>query len=177
MYRTQYDRKEWPPASHAPDVRAPATTFGNVAAATPAPITRAEVLTLIQSQTSGADHPKKGNCHKCGKPGHWANKCPENANSNRRNVASGGNRNGPERTHKPKLWRSTPPAAGAANSKKVKDKTYNCCEKCRRSTTTHTTNTHTGGKPPTAPAATPSANLSTLAPDPSEATPNCCSTL
>jgi hypothetical protein len=26
-YRTQFDRKEWPPASHAPDVRAPAVTL------------------------------------------------------------------------------------------------------------------------------------------------------
>ncbi|KAI2506895.1 hypothetical protein MHU86_7580 [Fragilaria crotonensis] len=32
-YRTQFDRKEWPPASHAPDVRAPSATFGNVATA------------------------------------------------------------------------------------------------------------------------------------------------
>ncbi|KAI2510655.1 hypothetical protein MHU86_3766 [Fragilaria crotonensis] len=76
-YRTQFDRKEWPPASHAPDVRAPSATFGNVATA-PAGISRAEVLTLIQSQASGTETTtKKGNCHKCGKPGHWANKCPE----------------------------------------------------------------------------------------------------
>ncbi len=30
-YRLQYNRKEWPPASHATDTRAPPATFGNVA--------------------------------------------------------------------------------------------------------------------------------------------------
>jgi hypothetical protein len=53
-YRTQFDRKEWPPASHAPDVRVPSATFGNVAAA-PSGISRADVLTLIQSQASGTE--------------------------------------------------------------------------------------------------------------------------
>ena len=69
-YRTQLDRKDWPPASHAPDVRVPSATIGNVAAA-PSGISRVEVLTLIQSQASGTKNPtKKGNCYKCGKPGH-----------------------------------------------------------------------------------------------------------
>ena len=58
------------PASHARDIRAPAATFGNVATA-PTSITQAEVLSLIQSHTYGTENPaKKGNCHKCGKPGH-----------------------------------------------------------------------------------------------------------
>ncbi|KAI2501616.1 hypothetical protein MHU86_12814 [Fragilaria crotonensis] len=67
-YRLQYDRKEWPPASHATDTRVPSATFGNVALPEGSAITRAEILNLIQSQTPRQDTPKKGNCHNCGKP-------------------------------------------------------------------------------------------------------------
>jgi hypothetical protein len=167
-YRTQFGRKEWPPASHAPDVRAPAATFGNVASP-PTSITRAEVLTLIQSQTSGTKNPtKKGNCHKCGKPGHWANKCPELANSSRKSGSSSSSGYRQDCTNKHKSWRTIPPPPGTGNSKKVKDKTFNWCDKCRRWTVTHTTATHTGGeRRPPAPAPAPRADLSMLMPDPS----------
>ncbi|KAI2493992.1 hypothetical protein MHU86_20523 [Fragilaria crotonensis] len=156
-YRTQFDRKEWPPASHAPDVRAPSATFGNVATA-PAGISRAEVLTLIQSQASGTESDnEEGNCHKCGKPGHWANKCRNSIVS--RIVLLLWVRQ--DRTNKHKSWRTIPPLPGTSNSKKVKDKTFNWCEKCRRWTVTHTTATHTGGeRRPPAPTPSPRANLS-----------------
>jgi hypothetical protein len=167
-YRMQFDRKEWPPASHAPDVRAPAATFGNVASA-PTSITRPEVLTLIQSQTSGTENPtKKGNCHKCGKPGCWANKCPELANSSRKSGLSSSSRYRQDCTNKQKSWRTIPPPPGTGNSKKVKDKSFNWCDKCCRWTVTHTTATHTGcERRPPAPAPAPRANLSVLTPDPS----------
>ena len=42
-YRLQYDRKEWPPASHATDTCAPSATLGNVSLPEGSPITRAEV--------------------------------------------------------------------------------------------------------------------------------------
>ena len=64
-YRTLFDRKEWPPARHTRDSKAPPAAFGNIAT----PITRAEVLNLIQSKTSnnGAGLAMKGVCHKCNK--------------------------------------------------------------------------------------------------------------
>jgi hypothetical protein len=162
-YRTECDRKEWPPASHTPDVRAPLATFGNVAAA-PAGISRAEVLMLIQSQASGADAPtKKGNCHSGGKPGHWANKCPELTRKSGSSSSSGSRQ---DRTNKHKPWRTTSPLLGTGSSKKVKDKTFNWCEKCCRWTVTHTTTTHTGAGERRPPVTTPSprANLSRNAP-------------
>jgi hypothetical protein len=75
-YRTLFDRKEWSPARHTCDSKAPPAAFGNMAT----PITRAEVLNLIQSKrfTNGAGSAKNGVCHKCNKPGHWLRKCPEN---------------------------------------------------------------------------------------------------
>ncbi|KAI2509955.1 hypothetical protein MHU86_4520 [Fragilaria crotonensis] len=97
-------------------------------------ISRAEVLTLIQSQASGTEDDEEGQL--------------------------------------PQVWKTRSlgeQVSGAqSNSKKVKDKTFNWCEKCRRWTVTHTTATHTGGeRRPPAPAPSPRANLSMLAPDPS----------
>ncbi|KAI2488973.1 hypothetical protein MHU86_25625 [Fragilaria crotonensis] len=144
-YRLQYDRnKEWPPASHATDTRVPSATFGNVALPEGSPITRAEVLNLIQSQTPRQDTPKKGNCNNRGKPGHWSNKCPDKNKNGRKNVSGNGTPNNATGAHKTQSWRTVPPPPGTATSKKVKDKAFNWCEKCRRWTTTHTTATHTG---------------------------------
>jgi hypothetical protein len=46
-YRLQYNRKEWPLASHTTDTHVPSATFGNVVLPEGSPITRAEVLNLI----------------------------------------------------------------------------------------------------------------------------------
>ena len=172
VYRTQYDRKEWPPAVHAPDTRAPRATYGNVATPESVPITRADVLNLIQSSVAG-NHDKKGNCHKCGKAGHWANKCPDTTPSDRHKTnerpGSGGNRGGNgfrgTRTNKHQSWRTVPPPPGTGNAKKVKDKTFNWCDKCKRWTPSHTTATHTGERRNNS---SPRANFtSTLSHDPS----------
>jgi hypothetical protein len=105
-YRTQFDRKEWPPASYAPDVRVPSATFGNVAAA-PSGVSRADLLTFIQSQAPGTENStKKGNCYKCGKPGHWANKFPEFANLSRKSGSSSSSGYRQDCTNKHKSWRT-----------------------------------------------------------------------
>jgi hypothetical protein len=156
-YRLQYDRKEWPPASQATDTCVPSAMFGNVALPQGSAITRAEVLNLIQSQTPRQETPKKGNCHNCHKPGHWSNKCPGKNKNGRKNVSGNGTPNNTTGAHKTQSWRTVPPPPGTAMSKKVKDKTFNWCEKCRRWTTTHTTATHTGQRRNNASAPAPSA--------------------
>ena len=133
-----FDRKEWPPARHTRDSKAPPTAFGNMAT----PITRAEVLNLIQSKpsTNGAGLAKKGVCHKCNKPGHWSRECPEN------NKGKGRNGSGNERPKDVKSsWKSAPPPSGAPQVKQANGKTFNWCASCKRWTTTHATATHTGG--------------------------------
>jgi hypothetical protein len=145
-----------------------AATLNNVATV-PTSITWAEVLNLIQSQPSGTENrPRKGNCHNFGKPGHWAHKFPELANSLSKSGLSSLPGYRQDRTNKHKSWCTIPPQPGTGNSKKVKDKTFNWSEKCRRRTVTHTTATHTGGECcPPAPPLAPRANLSMLMPDPS----------
>ena len=130
-YRLQYNRKEGPPASHVTDTPAPSATFGNVALPEGSPSTQAEVLNLIQSQTPRQDAPKKGNCHNCGKPGHWSNKCPKKGKIGRKNVPRTGTQVGATGANKTQSWRTVSPPPGTAMSKKVKDKTFNWCEKCR----------------------------------------------
>ncbi|KAI2495570.1 hypothetical protein MHU86_18929 [Fragilaria crotonensis] len=136
-YRTLFDRKEWPPARHTRDSKAPPAAFGNMAT----PITRAEVLNLIQSKASntGAGLAKKGVCHKCNKPGHWSRECPENKGKGR-------NGNGNERPKDVKSWKSTPPPSGAPQVKQANGKAFNWCASCKRWTTTHATATHTGAR-------------------------------
>ncbi|KAI2490670.1 hypothetical protein MHU86_23913 [Fragilaria crotonensis] len=137
-YRTLFDRKEWPPARHTRDSKAPPAAFGNMAT----PITRAEVLNLIQSKTStnGAGLAKKGVCHKCNKPGHWSRECPENKGKGRNGS------NGNERPKDVKSWKSTPPPSGGPQVKQANGKAFNWCASCKRWTTTHATATHTGVK-------------------------------
>ena len=135
-----FDRKEWPPARHTRDSKAPPSAFGNMAT----PITRAEVLNLIQSKpsTNGAGLAKKGVCHKCNKPGQWSRECPENNNKGKGRCGSGNERPRDVKSS----WKSTPPPSGAPQTKQANGKTFNWCASCKRWTTTHATATHNGGK-------------------------------
>ena len=59
-YRTLFDRKEWPPAKNVRDSKAPPSAYGNVAiGSTDSPITRAEVLNLIQTKPRFASDSSK----------------------------------------------------------------------------------------------------------------------
>ena len=153
-YRTLFDRKEWPPARNVRDSKAPPAAYGNIAIGNNSPITRAEVLNLIQSKPrfkTGQDANKKpGNCNKCGKAGHWAKECPNNKqNPNPCHQRQGGRpssrHNNDCHARKPG-WRSTPPAPGAPTTKKTDTHTFNWCATRKRWSTTHATETHTGVK-------------------------------
>ncbi len=197
-YRTLFDCKEWPPACHARDSKAPPASF-NLADAMP--MTRSEVMFLMQSKSVGAggnnkgtSFAKTGNCHKCGKPGHWSRECPNGdaTNGNDNGGGSGGrparnsnggrlsgdhasraptsnrNRSAPS-VGIPTSWKTVAPQPGAAITKQHNNRTFNWCLKCKRWTTTHVTATHTGGKAAnnnTMPDNCPSVNFS-LIQDPS----------
>ena len=164
-YRTLFDRKEWPPARHARDSKAPPPAFGHLAVEVNAPITRAEVLTLMQNKprVGGSPTKKPGNCNKCGKPGHWANECPDKQqSSNPRSQRNQSNRQAHVSASRKPGWRSTPPAAGAPTTKKTDTHTFNWCASCKRWTTTHSTETHTGVSRNTVPNGTPAASSTAM---------------
>lgn len=163
MASLMYDRKECPPpARNVRDSRAPPTSFRNLAVNCDTPLTRAEVLTLIQTKSAPtcAPHIKTGNCHKCGKSGHWENECPDNSNSPsgrpQRSCPKGGRRSfgrsQNQRSNDTPSWRTTPPANDAPSTKVHNDKTFNWCSQCHCWTTTHnTSSTHTGTQRPAPP--------------------------
>lgn len=148
-------------------------------------------MLLEASGSSNSQSRVKGKCHHCNQPGHFRRDCPQlkarnqNGGGNRDNRGGGGgsgnsnggssrgsnwNRNeGGRGQDGQRSWRTTPPAPGAPTFTTRNGKRFDWCQKCKRYTTTHTTNTHTGrpaqsSTPPTS--SDPTAALSLL-PDPS----------
>ena len=89
-YRNLLDKREWPPASNPKDSKRPPTSFAHMAVDCGTPMTRAEVLNLIQTQpaTGGGRGPPRGNCHECGQAGHWRRECLK-LKTNNSNTAQG----------------------------------------------------------------------------------------
>ena len=148
-YRLLFDKKEWPPAQNARDSKAPRAAYvGEIGSA----LTEAQVLTLIQSHldpssSAGAAGKKGGSCHHCKKPGHWKNECPDlKGKGGGLPGGGGGGGKAQGRTDgKGGGWRTTPPKSGEPETKMVNGRKFDWCLKCKRWTTTHNTNTHTGG--------------------------------
>ena len=147
-YRKLKDAKEWSPAKHAQDSKAPPSKFGgaNVAQV----LTDVQIMALMQSGfASGA---KTGTCNHCKKPGHWKRECPQLQNQPARGNTRGSRTTGRAFSNagvsEHKGWQKIPPAVG--DEKLVKQvagnpKPFRWCAKCKRWTTTHHTDTHTGG--------------------------------
>ena len=147
-YRKQFDRKQWPPASHASDSKAPPNRFGANLATGNQVVTEAQVLALIQQAASSSNSSTKGACLNCGKHGHWRAQCPELKNGKAQpagdvsNKSSGRKGRPPARRSQGSSWRTTPPAEGESATKTMHNKTFKWCGKCHRWSTTHDTASH-----------------------------------
>jgi hypothetical protein len=72
LYIMEIERKVWPPAATRRDTRVAPANFGaNIAGSEEA--TQLFVNALIQQMKQTVP---SGNCHNCGKPGHWYKDCP-----------------------------------------------------------------------------------------------------
>ena len=159
-YRAMLDRNEWPPARNARDSKAPSQAYGvNILEGQQYALTKADIMALVQDmkrdvKRSGKTGIPPGTCHNCGKPGHWKHDCPlllkdrgkEASNSQERHSrTNGGRHQRNQRTPKHlTAWKRKPPDPGAPQTKTVKGKVFNWCEKCNRWSTTHSTSTHIG---------------------------------
>jgi hypothetical protein len=153
-YRSQFDTFEWPPARHARDSKAVPSNFG------------ANALYPSTPPGGAGGFKETRLCYNCGTPGHLSRDCTSPKKDKGR--SPNGHRppadSRPPRTNQnrsPSLWKTTPPAAGADETKVVNGKRFFWCNKCKRYSTTHTTDEHTGKRDK---AGTAAANYS-LVPD------------
>ena len=163
-YSTQFGRNAWPPAMSICDTKTPPASFGALACGdVTKPLTAAQLNTLIQTKVNekvnnalSSGKSKPGNCHNCGKPGHWSRKCPnkkqnDTGGGNGRNSGNGNRSGGFHRGNNgnPTNWKLLAPKPGEPTRKQQNGRWFEWCGgqgKCNRWTTTHNSDTHEKGK-------------------------------
>ena len=151
QYRRCKDQGEWLPAKNVRDSKAPPTQYG-ANLVEEKPLTRTELMTLMQSGFASGGKNKP--CFECGSTDHWKKDCPKLKGKQSRgqpnSQSRGGNgqnqRNGSSQS---KNWRYTAPGPRESETKKVNDKPFYWCGKCKRWTVNHTTEQHVSKKPST----------------------------
>ena len=177
-WKALFDAGRWAPSKTKSDSKRPPTHFGAHTATVNASadnlkLTQAQWNVLMQQAQAqlsgrssvsnngrtGTGSAKKGNCNKCGEPGHWARECPKNnprtqgTNSNNNNGPGNGN-DKPIATWKTLSPSKTPTCTKAGESDGLtkwklerNGRTFHWCAKCGRAgrwSTTHWTGEHTG---------------------------------
>jgi hypothetical protein len=184
----------WLPALAVPDATAPPPKYGANLAVTPGSDNSissgvlsqltALLSQLVPSTAPTVNNKPKGNCHACGSPDHWANRCPNRNSSSSTNSRSKGGKatfsadtkgkghgakNSGRNMGKPVSWKYTKTTDVVEHN----GRRFNWCQHCKAYTTSHTTATHrvpppgnspTTSNPPTT--ANLAANNSHLIPNP-----------
>ena len=112
---------------------------------------------LVQQKADAPSSGKKGSCHECGSVDHWRRDCPRLKSGDGSRPSGGGPSGGGGGNSRPGNSRpaNTNNRSGQANSwkttkgpakKMVNGRSFEWCDSCKRYTTTHNTETHTGGK-------------------------------
>jgi hypothetical protein len=147
-YKSLVTQDEWPPAKSPKDSSSP----------------QAHLL----KQGAGGEAKKKGVCHICKSPDHWANKCPQKGQQTKPGTTPPGTvpptvPPATDAQKKPPHWKHVAPTDGKRTQNK-NGKTYHWCTKCFKEkgqwTLSHTTETHKGKEATAQPEVTPpSVNL------------------
>ena len=149
-YEELLNDKDWVPAQRPVDRAAP--SINNVLNGFSNEELQSKLLAALVQVESSKSHdnkkktPENSPCHICGKLGHWAPNCPqkrktsESKGDSKNSKTTGTEGNG----SKEKSWKKSRPGPGEPESKMVNKKEFFWCEKCKRWTTTHSTDTHRG---------------------------------
>ncbi|CAJ1940544.1 unnamed protein product [Cylindrotheca closterium] len=133
-YRTLFDKHQWPAAR--PTIRDSKTPYAKMAKTFTPDDVQNHAYALIHQQTGSKGKAKPDDiCLNCGEKGHWARDCKSDKKPKRPF-----NNNKKSKHQKDKhgsSWKTTPPALGAPETKKVRGKDFNWCAHCGRWSTTH----------------------------------------